>query len=272
MLKTAMAELNVVKALKSVTERINTACQKRDEALQFGRPRLVAVSKTKPIEMIITAYRGGQRHFGENYVQELLQKSCDERIRRICNNIQWHFIGNLQRNKVNKIVTVPNLYVVETVDSEKLAVALDTAWARERGPSAEKLRIMVQINTSGEKAKNGVDPSEAAQLYEFIRLNCDHLKPIGLMTIGSFNHNLSTGPNPDYQRLVQCRLDVCKRNAFCIRDIELSMGMSNDYEHAIEVGSTSVRVGSLIFGERDKNPNVTDLPETTQEEVPRNVD
>lgn len=271
-----MAELNVVKALKSVTERMKIACEKRDESLQYVTPRLVAVSKTKPVELIIAAYNSGQRHFGENYVQELLQKSFDEEIRKHCKDIKWHFIGNLQRNKVNKIVTVPNLYLVETVDSENLAAALNNAWHREKGTAGERLKVMVQINTSGEEAKNGADPSEAAELYEFIRLNCDYLKPIGLMTIGKLDHDLSTGPNPDFQRLLQCRIEVCKRNAFCIRDVELSMGMSHDFEHAIEVGSTSVRVGSIIFGEREMKPQATNSTEeeksTQEQQVPKNVD
>lgn len=270
---TTVTESDVARGLKIINDKISNACKRRNETLQYVIPRLVAVSKTKPKELIIAAYNSGQRHFGENYVQELVEKSHDKEILSNCSDIKWHFIGNLQRNKVNKIVTVPNLYLVETVDSEKLALALDAAWAREKGTSAEKLKIMVQINTSGEDVKNGADPAEAAQLYEFIRLNCDHLKPIGLMTIGRFDHDLSTGPNPDFQCLLQCRLDVCKRNAFSIRDVELSMGMSNDFEHAIEVGSTSVRVGSIIFGEREKKPQAAAVTsEAPEQEVPRNLD
>lgn len=104
----------------------------------------------KPVEMIIEAYEAGQRHFGENYVKELVEKANDPLILEKCKDIRWHFIGNLQSNKINKIVTLPNIYVVETVDDEKLAENLNKSWAKFCG-TEPKLKVMIQVNTSGEE-------------------------------------------------------------------------------------------------------------------------
>lgn len=112
-------------------------------------PRLVAVSKTKPTNLIIEAYEAGQKHFGENYVNELIEKANHPDI--LTRDIRWHFIGHLQRNKVNKLLAIPNLYMVETVDTEKLASALDKAWQKLRKQDNLKLNVLVQINTSGEE-------------------------------------------------------------------------------------------------------------------------
>lgn len=118
------------------------------------QPRLVAVTKIKPVEDVIAAYEAGQRHFGENYVNELADKSSDAKLLAACEDVKWHFIGNLQRNKVNKLLAVRNLYVVESVDSQKLATALDNSWPNHRGGSGQnRLRVMVQVNTSREECK-----------------------------------------------------------------------------------------------------------------------
>ena len=117
-------------------------------------PRLVAVSKLKPPEAIIEAYEAGQRNFGENYVNELFEKSNNPEILEKCKEIRWHFIGRLQRNKVNKLLGATNLYVIETVDSEKIATALDNAWPKFKKNDNSKLKIMVQVNTSKEKGNH----------------------------------------------------------------------------------------------------------------------
>lgn len=122
--------------------------------MQNYSPRLVAVSKLKPKELIIEAYKEGQVHFGENYVQELLEKGNDPEILSNCPEIKWHFIGHLQRKNVTKLLNVPNLFIVETVDSEKLATALD-ARLKSKGTDC-KLNIFVQVNTSGEEGKVGL--------------------------------------------------------------------------------------------------------------------
>lgn len=100
---------------------------------------------------IVSAYEAGQRNFGENYVNELVEKAFSPLILEKCKQIRWHFIGNLQRNKVNKVISIPNLYIIETVDSDRLANALNNSWPRFRKSNDSKLNVMVQINTSQEK-------------------------------------------------------------------------------------------------------------------------
>lgn len=242
-------ENDVCQALDLVREKINRAAANRPMHLRDKDVQLVAVSKTKPKEMILQAYIAGHRHFGENYVNELVEKASDAEVTEQCPEIKWHFIGHLQRNKVFKLLSAPNLHVAETVDSEKLADAIDKAWAKLQKP--DPLKVMVQVNTSDEENKSGVAPEDASNLVQYVLEKCPHLEFIGLMTIGAFDHDLTKGPNPDFQVLLKCRENVCDKLAMDINSVELSMGMSHDFEHAIEVGSTNVRVGSTIFGARN---------------------
>lgn len=119
--------------------------------LENIKPRLVAVSKIKPASLIIDAYEAGQKHFGENYVNELVDKSNHPDILK--RDIRWHFIGHLQRNKVNKVLSVPNLFMIETVDNDKLATAIDSSWQKYRKQDDHKINVMVQVNTSNEPGK-----------------------------------------------------------------------------------------------------------------------
>ncbi|XP_036312850.1 pyridoxal phosphate homeostasis protein [Pipistrellus kuhlii] len=243
------AELGVAFALRTVKERVQQAVARRPRDLPAIEPRLVAVSKTKPADVVIEAYSHGQRTFGENYVQELLEKASNPKILSSCPEIKWHFIGHLQKQNVNKLMSVPNLFMLETVDSVKLADKVNSSWQKKGSP--ERLKVMVQINTSGEESKHGLPPSETVATVEHINAKCPSLEFVGLMTIGSFGHDLSQGPNPDFQMLVSLREELCKKLNIPTDQVELSMGMSMDFQHAIEVGSTNVRVGSTIFGERD---------------------
>lgn len=243
-----MAESTVVKGLTDIYSRIDAACLKTGLAF---KPRLVAVSKTKPKELVIEAYEHGQRNFGENYIQELFDKSNESQILERCKDIRWHFIGNLQKNKVNKLIGVPGLYAVETVDSEKLATVLDKAWSKS--DKKELLNVMVQVNTSGEESKNGCTPVESVDLVKHVLEKCPSLKFIGLMTIGQYIEESLKGPNKDFLCLKKCREEVAEKLNLSVENIELSMGMSHDFEHAIELGSTSVRVGTAIFGTRNVN-------------------
>jgi len=118
---------------------------------RYYEPRLVVVSKLQSAESILSAYKAGQRHFGENYVNELVEKALNPQILERCKEIQWHFIGNLQRNKVNKILSVPNLYIIESVSNEKLADLLNNSWPKFRKSDNCKLNVMVQVNTSREE-------------------------------------------------------------------------------------------------------------------------
>ena len=203
---------------------------------------LVAVSKTKPAEDIKALYDAGYRHFGENYFQELLDKAP-----ALPNDIQWHFIGHLQSSKSARLVReVPNLAVVETVDSIKLATKLNNACDLAQRPS---LDVYIQVDTSGEDTKSGIVASELNGLITTIMAECPRLRIRGLMTIGA------PGDMTCFDRLAQCAVSAqvlfgpdASGNAY--PKLQLSMGMSADFEAAITRGSSSVRVGSTIFGAR----------------------
>lgn len=226
-------------------------------------PRLVAVSKLKPTASIIEAYECGQRHFGENYIQELLEKSkCSELIEK-CPDIKFHFIGHLQSNKVNKLLNIRNLYVIETVDSIKLANQIDKVFGKQQTSSDpaidhseedivkhdQPMKVMIQVNTSGEQQKSGIDPDEAPNLAEHIKRQCKNIELFGLMTIGKLD-GWDGLENQDFVRLYQTRDRVAERISIRPEELELSMGMSDDFEEAITLGSTNIRIGSLIFGHR----------------------
>ncbi|XP_034936918.1 pyridoxal phosphate homeostasis protein [Chelonus insularis] len=245
--------MDVAVNLKAVKEKISQACARRSPEFKNIIPRLVAVSKTKPASSVLSAYEAGQKHFGENYVNELIEKASHPEL--ITKDIHWHFIGHLQRNKVNKVLAVPNLYMIETIDTDKLASAVDTAWQKFRKEDSSKLNIMVQINTSKEEEKSGCDIEHASALIKHVIENCKNLKFVGIMTIGAYGYDIANGPNPDFLSLVKCREDICKELNINKDEVELSMGMSTDYEHAIELGSTNVRVGSAIFGKRPPKDN-----------------
>ncbi|XP_009951634.1 PREDICTED: proline synthase co-transcribed bacterial homolog protein [Leptosomus discolor] len=139
--------------------------------------------------------------------------------------------------------------MLETVDSVKLADRVNSSWQKKG--SSQKLKVMVQVNTSGEDSKHGLPPGDTAAAVEHVISKCPSLEFVGLMTIGSIGHDLSKGPNPDFQMLLSLRQEVCEKLNLPLEKVELSMGMSTDFQHAIEVGSTNVRIGSTIFGERD---------------------
>lgn len=247
LMRRIMSEVDIPKALQLVREKIAAA----SAGIGGPAPRLVAVSKTKPKELVIAAYNEGQRHFGENYIQELLEKANSAEILRDCPDIKWHFIGRLQSNKVPKLPKIPNLFMVETLESQKTAHALNTAWAAS---GHSPLNVLVQVNTSGEEQKNGIEPKDASQLVKFIVGECPSLKFAGLMTIGMAEYDKNSGPNPDFVCLAKCKEELCKELEFSASDVELSMGMSADFEEAIRMGSTNVRVGSTIFGHREYAP------------------
>jgi pyridoxal phosphate enzyme (YggS family) len=235
---------SIAGGLASVKQRVSSTCARHSRK----EPRLVAVTKTKPVEMILHAYEQGQRHFGENYVQELVEKSQHPSLVEL-EDICWHFIGHLQRNKCNNLVSCPHIWAVETVDSERLASALNTSWGRKA--TGGKLRVFVQVNTSEEQSKHGSGSEEAVSVARHVLGQCTNLKFMGLMTIGRVGHDYSTGPNPDFECLMKTRTKVCQELNLDVEEVELSMGMSSDFEHAISAGSTNIRVGSVIFGARE---------------------
>ena len=180
----------------------------------------------------------------EPYVVEILEKAPV-----MPSDVRWHFIGHLQSNKAKALIQgVPNLYMVETVDSVKLANKLNTAVGdAEREP----LNVMVQVNTSGEETKFGVNPEDCLSLAKHIIADCGNLHFKGLMTIGMPDY---TSRPENFQCLIECRDKVCDEMKLNTSDVELSMGMSGDFESAIQMGSDNVRVGSTIFGARNYGP------------------
>ena len=196
------------------------------------------------------AYNAGQRYFGENYVQELCSKSP-----ALPKDIKWHFIGPLQSNKAAllvKTVGLEQLHCVETVATLKLAkklnkAVLDVKSEKEISENTDrKLNVYLQVNTSGEESKSGLKPGDdIITLARAIIEECDQLNIRGLMTIGA------PGDMTCFDILVDCRRKLAKDIEVKEENLDLSMGMSGDFEEAIKRGATNVRVGSTIFGARD---------------------
>lgn len=204
---------------------------------------LMAVSKTHPPERILEAYQAGLRLFGENRVQEFASK-----IAALQNlpDVVWHMIGHLQTNKAGKTAELFN--AVDSVDSLKLAEKLDAA-ARQLG---KKLSVLIEINVGGEAAKSGVAPdSEEIEKLLLAAPVLQRLHFRGLMTIPPFTDDPQAA-RPYFRKLRELRDTIAARKLPSVCMDTLSMGMSHDFEVAIEEGSTCVRVGTAIFGERTK--------------------
>jgi len=162
MLTTSCRMASVADNLASISGRVVEAYQGAGSSRAVDPTRLVAVSKTKPKEAVMEAYRAGHRVFGENYVQELVEKAHDPELQEQCPEILWHFIGNCQTNKAKDLMKVPRLSIVETVTSTKLASKMDQ---QAKSP----VGVYVQVNTSGEANKNGLEPGEVVPAVEFIQ-------------------------------------------------------------------------------------------------------
>ncbi len=203
----------------------------------------MAVSKTQPAEHIREAYSAGQRLFGENRVQEFSGKI--DALRDL-KDAEWHMIGHLQTNKAAK--TAELFLAVDSVDSLKLAEKLDAA-ARVLG---KKLDVLIEINVGGETAKSGMAPNSAALdqlLTAAPRLGALVFR--GLMSVPPLTDD-PEGARPYFRKLRELRDVIAARKPPSVAMHQLSMGMSHDFEVAIEEGSTCVRVGTAIFGERTK--------------------
>ena len=222
--------------LESVEEKIQEACKKS------GRNRedvtLIAVSKTKPVETLQEAYDLGVRVFGENKVQELTEKYDS-----LPKDIHWHMIGHLQRNKVKYIIDKVDL--IHSVDSIRLAETID----KEAQKHDLVANILVEVNVAKEESKFGLMPEEVDGFIDEIA-KLKHIQVKGLMTIAPFVEN------PEKNRTVfadlrKLSVDIAKKNVDNVNVSILSMGMTNDYEVAVEEGATMVRVGTGIFGARN---------------------
>ncbi|OAA76634.1 alanine racemase family protein (ISS) [Akanthomyces lecanii RCEF 1005] len=231
-----------------------SSVQQRITALNAGRNvRLVAVSKLKPANDILALHQAPaqHQHFGENYAQELTQKA--ELLPR---TIQWHFIGGLQSGHCKSLAKIPNLFCVSSVDTVKKANLLSNTreTLRSSDSAVPPLSVHVQVNTSGEDAKSGAQPGdETVALCREIVGKCPGLKLLGLMTIGAIARSKATtaeSKNEDFVALKEQRNLVAEALGVEPASLELSMGMSEDFEGAIAEGSGEVRVGSTIFGQR----------------------
>ncbi|KAH9223356.1 hypothetical protein DL95DRAFT_353536 [Leptodontidium sp. 2 PMI_412] len=242
----------LVEALQSVQSRVAKA-----SAGAGGRRnvRLVAVSKLKPASDILALYQEGQRHFGENYAQELMEKA-----EVLPKDIKWHFIGGLQSNKCKPLTsTLPNLHLVSSVDTAKKATQLNLGRASLVPPPSTPLNIHIQVNTSGETSKSGVTPgAETSQLAKHILETCPHLHLLGLMTIGAIARSQAAAEGEENADFIALREERDRLERELVGEgllkggLECSMGMSEDFEEAIRAGSGEVRVGSTIFGVRPK--------------------
>lgn len=201
---------------------------------------LVAVSKTKPNEEILALYNKGQRVFGENRVQE-----CVEKHEALPKDIQWHFIGHLQSKKAKHIV--PIVSMIHSVDSIKLASEINKQSARYN----KQMDVLLQFHIAKEDSKYGFSPDSFELIEELLSLDLANLNIRGVMGMATFTEDTAQIRN-EFKRLKTC-FDSLKTNHFKEKqdfDVE-SMGMSGDYLIAIEEGSTMVRIGSLLFGTRN---------------------
>ncbi|NVO00616.1 MAG: YggS family pyridoxal phosphate-dependent enzyme [Geobacteraceae bacterium] len=227
--------MSISSNLAEILDKINTAAEKTGRSPD--RIRLVAVSKTKPATMIEDALAAGQSLFGENYVQEFAAKA-----KEIRSTVEWHFIGHLQTNKVKYIAGLTAM--IHSVDRLSLAEEINRQWAK----IGEICEILIQVNVSGEATKSGTTYKEAINLVKEVSL-LKNLRICGLMTMPPFFDD-PDGARPYFSGLRILSKEIESLNIPNVSMKELSMGMSGDFEVAIEEGATLVRVGSAIFGGR----------------------
>ncbi len=223
---------NYLEVFHNVLETANS-CNRTPEDVT-----LIAVSKTKPVSMLQEAYDAGARDFGENKVQEIMDK-----YDQLPNDIRWHMIGHLQTNKVKYIAD--KVHMIHSVESEKLALEIN----KQALKAGRVIPILIEVNIAGEDSKFGVTPNECIQL-----INTIHTLPgiaiKGLMTVPPFVENAEDN-RQYFKALKQLSVDIMQKNIDNVCMDFLSMGMSGDYTVAIEEGANLVRVGTNIFGERD---------------------
>ena len=225
----------VKEQLKEVQARIEAACRRAGRDPE--EVTLIAVSKTKPASMIEEAYEEGIRDFGENKVQEILEKQPI-----LPQDIRWHMIGHLQRNKVKQVID--RAVLIHSVDSVRLARQIEEEAARKN----IQVDILLEINVAREESKYGFFLEEVEEALKEIS-QFSHLTVKGLMTIAPFVEDPEE--NRDiFKKLSQLFIDIKSKNIDNVTMDVLSMGMSGDYEVAIEEGATMVRVGTSIFGSR----------------------
>ncbi len=228
--------MDIKENLNIVRKNIEAACAACGR--ETGEVKLIAVSKTKPLSMLEEAYTDGCRDFGENKVQELVDK-----YEAMPKDIRWHMIGHLQRNKVKYIVD--KVFLIHSVDSLRLAQEIE----KEAAKKGVSVNILVEVNVAEEESKFGTTASETVSLVEEIA-KLPHIRIKGLMTIAPYVED-SEENRRYFAKLKQIYVDIIHKNIDNVFMEELSMGMTGDYEVAITEGATYVRVGTGIFGERE---------------------
>lgn len=226
----------VAQNLALVSQKLEQACRRAERDPK--EVTLIAVSKTKPLPLLQEAYDAGCRDFGENKVQELVDK-----IEAMPKDIRWHMIGHLQRNKVKYIIG--KVFLIHSVDSLRLAEEI----SRESEKKQVTTSILVEVNVAQEASKFGLLSADAvADLITQIAA-LPHIAVKGLMTIAPYTENAEEN-RQYFQALKQLSVDIMRKNIDNVSMDVLSMGMTGDYEVAAEEGATCVRVGTGIFGER----------------------
>ena len=231
----------IAKNLEQIQGRIAAACRKAGRNPE--EVTLVAVAKTFSWETVRVAIKAGARDVGENYVQELLEK----RERLADDDVRWHFIGHLQSNKVKSIAGW--VHLIHAVDSLSLAREID----RRAGQANRTIEVLLEVNTTGEQSKFGVMPEQAFGLMRSMS-GLGHVRVGGLMTIGPFLPD-PEGSRPMFHQLRLLRDELAREGQSNAPMTRLSMGMTGDFEVAIDEGATMVRIGTAIFGSRKKTTN-----------------
>lgn len=221
--------------LEEVRKNIEAACKRAGRDPK--EVTLIAVSKTKPVPMLEEAYEAGARDFGENKVQEIVQKKPE-----LPEDIRWHMIGHLQRNKVHQVMG--KAVLIHSVDSLRLAEQIETE-AAKKDMVAD---ILLEVNVAKEESKFGMMPEDVEEMAGQIAA-LPHLQIEGLMTIAPFVDDPEKN-RPVFRKLYQLSVDIKKKNIDNVNMGVLSMGMTGDYQVAVEEGSTMIRVGTGIFGAR----------------------
>lgn len=227
--------MSVSERMLETRERIENACRRAGRAP--SEVTLLAVSKTKPVLLLKEAYDAGQREFGENKVQEILEKAP-----QLPDDIEWHMIGHLQRNKVRQVIEHASL--IHSVDSFRLAEEINIQALKRKLVKD----VLIEVNAAGELSKFGVSIEDTLPLVQQIS-ELKGLRVKGLMTVAPYVV-ASEENRPVFRKIKQLAVDIAKENIDNVSMDVLSMGMSGDYETAIEEGATIVRVGTGIFGER----------------------
>ncbi len=230
----------VAENYREIKKRVELACARSGRSAD--EVTLIAVSKTKPVPMLNEAYDAGARDFGENKVQEILEK-----YPVLPQDIRWHMIGHLQTNKVRQVVGKACL--IHSVDSVRLAAEIEKESARQKRVTP----ILLEINVAEEESKFGFHLSEAEKALTEIAA-FPHVSVQGLMTIAPFVEEAEENRQV-FRKLYQFFIDIKQKKADNVYMNVLSMGMTGDFEVAIEEGATMVRVGTGIFGEREKREN-----------------